>query len=274
MNSEENDVSSAEGIEPEPSPLPMGARSEEHDASPTDIDLTLKRLDKWVKTIGIVGAILAPILTASSIINVVRQNRLVAMQEELVRLQGEEHAEKRHVNIAVELRAANALTANNIVVFATLTNKSSRNLDIAMIGIRIWRHDWKSRNTLQDSPHQLIYSENIVADCSPEICPQKTSNSLLRTGYPISLAPGESQADSYGPYPISKADWQRGVWLEALLRPVQQNEGVCSITGPSSVTGGFPDFCEESIKDQKDCNDRSSCLFFNTPALPYTPGKQ
>jgi len=239
------------------------------DRAEKDFELRLKKLDWWVKFIGIGGTILGAILTVFSIINTINQNKLVKTQEELSRLQKEGLLEKRRVNMSVELSASPGLAEKTIAVGLKITNNSSREVNIATIGIRIWRHSWESGDRLEDRPDLIIFSDNSIADCPKSMCPRRTPKSLLRSENAIALASGEIQVDTYGPYSIPTTDWNQGVWIEAFVRPFEQDDGICAIKGPPSTEGGFPLFCREPYN--KNCN--VYCSIFNAPPLPYLPSR-
>src|SRR5437016_7183685 len=131
-------------------------------SSKNDIDLTLKRLDKWIKLIGIIGAIVGLALTAMSIWNLHKQNSFYEAQQLLLQRQGEAEGEKRRVNVKMELKPFNGPIKNGIYLVSTLTNSSARQIDIAMLGMRIWNQYWRS--DIEDNPEYLVYSDNLIAN--------------------------------------------------------------------------------------------------------------
>src|SRR5205085_8524273 len=183
----------------------MGSPPPNIDEKLKELDLKLKGLDSWVKWIAIVGGVIGLVISGLTGWNIWNQIRLANSQEHRAH---NEETEKQRVNVKLELKAFNGPAKNAIYLTGTLTNNSARRIDIAMIGIRTWKWNWSS--DIEDNPDYLVYSENMIANCPPQICSDSKSTSskepvrtkLRDTGQPIGLAPGETQSDTYGPYYI------------------------------------------------------------------------
>lgn len=269
-------------------PPPVGVKPAAGGAKTEELELKLKRLERWVKLFGIAAAAFGMASTAVSTRNALQQNKLfraqevlsrsqeklARSQEEVSRSQAAELFEKRRVNLKVEMTVAPGLTPDSVMALVTLTNNSTRVVNIAMTGVRVWRSSWKSGDLLEDHPELLVYSDTVVYDCPASVCPGGTANSSLRDGHPFSLTVGESQQDGYGPYRIPAEDRARGVWVQAFARTVEKDDGVCVLTGPPSLAGGFPEFCDESRKDEPDCARDSGCLSFNVAPFPFLPPRK
>ncbi|HEX8846390.1 MAG TPA: hypothetical protein VF791_17215 [Pyrinomonadaceae bacterium] len=247
------------------------------------VDLKLKGLDTWVKRIAILGGSIGLIISLLSIWNTWNQIHLTRSQEQLARSQEQlarsqeqrarnEETEKRRVSVKMELKAFNAPVKNAIYLNGTLTNNSARQINILMIGVRIWHHNWSS--DIEDDPDYLVYSDNMIANCTPKNCPDSKNTSktrLLDTKLPIALAPGETLSDTYGPYKISLADWSSGVWIEGRAYTIEQDEGICVLAGPPELEGTFPAVCEESRAKEPECYENAGCLYASTAAFFYKP---
>lgn len=228
------------------------------------IDLTLKRLDKWVKIIGIVGGVLGFGLTVISIWNLLLQRELSKTQTLVLQHQVEDAEAKQRLNIGLELITTRA-RGNAVNISLRVSNYSARPVGIAMIGIRIWRKDWSNADdTLKNHPELLIYSMNRIVDCPVAICPKQTSKSKLEnTQHQLLLGPGPGGplTQSFGTFPVSSEDLQRGVWIEGLAYTVEGLKEKCTVAGPPVFDGAFPIFCEESSKFEDRCYERAECAY-------------
>ncbi len=181
------------------------------------------------------------------------------------------------MNVNLELKAFNGPAKNAIYLTGTLTNNSSRRIDVAMLGIRFWKRD--RRSDIQDNPDYLVYSENMIANCPHQICSGSTSTSskepkrtrVWDPGKPISLAPGETQSDTYGPYYVQSEEWSRGVWIEGRAYTVEQDDGKCVVVGPPELEGTFPAFCEERRAKEPACYKAAGCLYASPAPFFYKP---
>jgi hypothetical protein len=236
-----------------------------------EVEFRLKRLEWWVKLCGIAAAVFGMAAAGVGVWNGFQQNKLFRAQEELSRSQAADMSEKRRVNLKVEMSAVPAFDDNSVMVSVTLTNNSTRLVHVAMTGVRIWKSTWESGDALIDHPELLVYSDTVVYDCPAGICQKRTQKSNLRGDYKLTLTPGESEQDGFGPYVIPAADRAKGVWVEAFARPVEKDDGVCVITGPPPFEGGFPAFCDDARVGQPNCDDESDCLFFNAAPFPFRP---
>jgi hypothetical protein len=227
-----------------------------------EIDLTLKRLDKWVKLIGIVGAILGLVLTSISIWNLHIQNNLYKTQQLLFQHQAEEAEAKRELNLGVEIITSPA-AGNEVNISLKLSNYSVRQVHIAMVGIRIWKKDWKrADDTFEKHPDLLIYSDSSVVFCQSEVCPKETSKTRLQsTQHQIILAPGPggAQTEAFGTYSIPRDELKRGIWIQGLAYTLEGVKENCAVVGPPRFEGSFPIFCEESRKNQERCYEKAQC---------------
>ena len=239
-------------------------------SSPEDrIDLALKRLDKWVKRIGIVGAILGLALTCMQIWSLSRQSGLQQAQQELVNYQAKAELEKQRVNVTMDLKTFSGPANGTVYMTVTLTNHSARQVSMAMVGIRIWNHEW--RNDIQDDPKFLLFSDNAVANCPADICTSQSNSgkTKLWNSPQIVLAGGEIQENTYGPYSISASDLSSGMWIEGRAYTEDQDQGRCLIAGPPQLEGTFPAICEETRLKQRDCYEEARCKYASTPAVFY-----
>ena len=233
--------------------------------------VTLEKLDKWVKVIGIAGGFLGLGLTLMSIWNLSSQRRLQQTQQRLVQYQATAEAEKQRVNVSMELKAFDAPVKNAVYLTSTLTNHSARQVNIAMVGIRIWNQDWRS--DIQDDPKYLVFSDNMVANCPTQICAQSgnSTKTKLWNAVQIVLAPGETESNTYGPYSIPRNDTSRGVWIEGRAYTEDQDQGKCLIAGPPVLEGTFPAICEESRLTETKCYETARCKYASTAAFFYRP---
>ncbi len=226
------------------------------------LDLKLKALDVWTKRGSIVAGILGVFLSIITLMNTCEQGRIARDQNQIIHSQ---ETEKRRVNVHMELKAVSVPPKKAIYLNGTLTNNSARQINIAMIGIRLWNADWSS--AIQDNPNYLVYSDNMVADCQPSIClasKNTDKNRLQDSGHPIVLAPGEVHEATYGPYNIPPAEWRSGVWIEGRAYTVEYDEGRCLLVGPPELEGTFPAFCEESRTNVPECYEKANCLYAAT----------
>lgn len=135
--------------------------------SSQDIDFTLKQLDKWVKRIRIIGGLLGLALTAMSIWNLSNQRGLQNAQQQLLVHQATAEAEKQRVNVSMELKAFNAPMKNRVYVTSTLTNHSARQVNMAMVGIRIWNQNWHSDIEIRVAGPFLFCFRPLVGEMLP-----------------------------------------------------------------------------------------------------------
>ena len=235
----------------------------------------LDRIELRLKRIAVVGALLGLVLTTLNILQAWQQRRLSQAQEVQTNLVADEARERRRVNLDVDLKTSEAAPDKGLTVFLTATNNSSQSVDIAMVGVLIWKNTWKSGDILREKPEKVIYVDNVVAGCPADVCPRETPRSILRSGYPETVSPGASMADGFGPYPIAREELRRGVWIQAFVLPVEQDdESKCVFVGPLTLERGYPVFCEEARKDVKDCDNDTECLFFNAVPLYYQSGRK
>ncbi|MCA1616300.1 MAG: hypothetical protein LC800_19810 [Acidobacteria bacterium] len=235
----------------------------------------MERIELRLKRLAVVGAILGFVLTGLNILQVWQQRRLSRAQEQLTLLQVGDATERGRVHLKVETATSDDAPDKGVVVFVTATNNSTRSIGIAMVGVRIWKHTWRSGDTLLEKPELLVWADNVVADCPAHVCPRQTPRSTLRGGYPETVPPGGSMAAGFGPYLIPAAELKRGVWIQAFVRPVEKNDGSrCVVAGPPSLENGFPSFCVEARKVEKDCHLDADCLFFDAVPLYYQPGRR
>lgn len=223
-----------------------------------ELDLKVKGLDVWLKRGSVVGGLIGLFISVITVLNSCEQNERARIQE----------IEKRRVNVRMELKAFNVPVKNAIYLSGSLTNNSARQINVAMVGIRIWNADWTSG--IGDNPEYLVYSDNMVANCPPRFCPDSKNtkkNRLRDSGQPIALAPGETHEATYGPYDIPPKEWKRGVWIEGRAYTVEQDEGICVLAGPPELEGTFPAICEESRTNVPECYQGAACLY--AVAAPY-----
>jgi hypothetical protein len=221
-------------------------------------------LDKWVKIIGIVGGVLGFGLTAISIWNLLLQRELSKTQHEVLQYQVEDAKAKQRLNIGLELITTRA-RGNAVNISLRVSNYSARPVGIAMIGIRIWKNNWRSADdTLKSHPELLILAVNRVVDCPASICPKETSKSKLEnTQHQLLLGPGPGGplTESFGTFPVSQDDLQRGVWIQGIAYTVEGIKEKCTVAGSPVVDGAFPIYCEESRKFEDKCYERAECGF-------------
>lgn len=235
----------------------------EKEGAPCRCDGRIDRIERALKKLTAVGTTLGVVLTLFSILLTWQQCRLSA-------LQADEARARRLVNMDVELKTSEDAPDKGLTVFVTATNNSTSSVQIAMVGIYVWKDSWRSGDTLQEKPELLVYADNLVADCPPKICPQQTPRGVLRTTYTETVPPGASMADGFGPYPVPAEELERGVWVQAFVRPVEQYDGSrCVLVGPPTLENGFPAFCEEARRSFKNCDDTTDCLFFSAVPLYY-----
>jgi hypothetical protein len=228
------------------------------------INRKLERLDRLTKRIGVVGGILGLVLTSISIWNLFIQNKLYSSQQLLSQRQAEAEGERRRVNFGVEVITTPAAD-NAVNVAIKLTNYSTRQVHFAMVGIRIWKTEWKPEDyILGEHPELLIYSDTKVVSCPEQICPRTTAKSRLQsTQHQIILGPGPggAQKQSFGTYQISAKELRRGIWVQGFAYAEETDTETCVVAGPPVVDGAFPIFCEQSRKDQPRCDLKAKCLY-------------
>jgi len=251
---------------------------------PEHLDLTLKRLDTWVKAIAIVSGIFGLLLTALSIWNLFTQRELSFAQRELAKAQqlvlqhqAEQAEAKKELNLGVEVIATPA-QGNEVNISMRVTNYSVRTVHISMLGMRIWKKNWTSADDIfEKHPELLIYSASKIVNCPANICPRESPKSrLIGTQHRIILGPvgGAPVTESFGTVSIPKGDLKAGVSIQAIAYLVEGIKEECTVVSPPRFEGAFPVICEVSKKDQTDCGKKSECAYEEaTQTYPKTENK-
>jgi hypothetical protein len=159
------------------------------------------------------------------------------------------------------------LEPEGLFVRAKYKNDSGRVVHLWMLGVRIFRaNGFVSDTTVKTKPELLLHSESSIDECPEAICPPGGKNldkvyTHARSGGSVSLAPGGVHQEVLGPYPISEADLNAGVWVQGFAYPRESDDDVCVIVEKPSVPGAFPKICEESRKNQPECWTSAKCPY-------------
>lgn len=257
------------------------------------LDLKLKGVELWVKRIGIAGALVGFLVTFLSAWNLYRQGELFVAQQRLAdtqeklfvaqeqlsrsqqtlaKYQAEELEQKRRVNLKVEAKVEE-LSGQRIRVHVSLTNESTREVSVAMVGVQIWDSTWAGEK-LDCNLDKVIFVDNVIAHpCPPDTCPPEEGPSKSRTrgDDQIFVAVGETHQEVYGPYMIPDDAWRRGLFVEVFVLPAEQGEGRCVVSGPPACAGDFPRFCAESLKDDVNCAEKFRCIYIQARPPQFKP---
>lgn len=221
------------------------------------LDIELKKIESWVKRVGLV-------LTLLTIWNAGGQSVLIWYQIA-------EHEEKQRLNVEMKMLPLEAPAGNGLFLSASLTNNSGRQINVLMLGVRIWKQEWVEGDEVLTKPELLIYSDSKVARCPPGICPARTDKTSLRNDdHPTVLATKETQTYTFGMYPVPPEELARGVWIEGFAYPVEQDEGTCVMTGAPPAAGTFPRVCNELVSGQG-CPPTASCKLAASAPLLFRP---
>jgi hypothetical protein len=179
-------------------------------------------------------------------------------------LVGKDSQDEDHSPIDVTLKLTPEFIPHDnkrVWVKATFTNSGTRQVSIAMFGLRLWKQQWSNNVTVQSSPTLLIFSDTYIKDCPPSICPDTSPNARLLPFSHVIILPGKGlpYEEKFGPYEISPEWVRKGFWLEGWAYTHEQDEGTCAVAGPPIVKGAFPQFCDSKKLGQKECYKLNDC---------------
>lgn len=228
------------------------------------VELKLKALDVLTKRIGILAALVGLVVTALNI-------GLWVFQMKLTRAQAREQTEKNRVNLGMELTPLfDPEDHRKFWINAKFVNHSYKQVTIAMLGFRIWKQ-WSRETSVRTTPKDLLFSDNLIDDCTRVQCPLLTHKSRLsKLDRDIVVTPNvQDYAELFGPYELSPSDASSGFWLEGWAYTKEQDEGACAVAKPATVEGAFPIICQEQFLSFPDCEKRGECKAAYAYAHPF-----
>src|SRR5437879_3113590 len=131
---------------------PMKLDNERLDHRLKELEVGVKKVDTWLKRFGIAGACLGLIVTAGTILTGYKT-----------------YQEGKRVNVALTV-SDQLLPRGRVLVNAELKNDSRRQVQLAMIGVRLWKAAWTNGTEIATRPDLLQFSEIRVAECPDNVC--------------------------------------------------------------------------------------------------------
>ncbi len=232
-------------------------------------DLSLKKIEWWVKAIGIV-AVVATIASAWTSVKVSNLQKLEA-------------EEKRRVSYSFRLAPLVLPNSQQFYVRSKIRNLSTRELTYLMIGIRVWPADkWTDTISVTTNRDDVIVADNLVTKCPKSLCeePQdvasenavlmmKRSGRLRLRNLPGNLTVEATEQDAelvFGPYPITKEQLEQGIWLEGWAYVSETDDGDCVVYAEKApAPGALPYLCEKRTNGEANCLETAQCSYVSSP---------
>ena len=222
-----------------------------------NLELRVKGLDWWLKCFGIVGAFLGVLITASTAWNGYSL-----------------WSEGQRVRMSLELRSR-VLPNGKLHVDAVLKNDAQREVNLAIIGVRLWKADWTEGIGVADRPELLLYSDIRVGMCKPGVCGETSDRTqLVELSHPVALASGETDTIALGSYSVMPSLLSEGIWVEGQAYAREYDRGECAVVGRPPIRGAFPFFCETSRVGIPECHVNPDCKFAVDARFVTSTGNQ
>lgn len=237
-----------------------------------EADLRLKRMERWVHAATVLATIATVLSVGFGVFLSISQRRLSEAQ-------ALEAVEKQRVSFSFRLSPILLPSGDQFYIRAKLRNLSVRELTVLMIGLRVWQGDkWDDNISVGENTDAAIIADNLVSDCPSSLCKTDWSKGRLRLRKltdQITLEATEGDSElSFGPYPITKDQVNRGLWLEGSAYVTETDHGPCAIhTLEAPSLGELPYVCEARTNNQAKCYEDARCSNATGPATFYSKGE-
>jgi hypothetical protein len=235
-------------------------------------DLQLKKTDQRLKNVERLVQLIGIVATLVTIISTITTIKVSRLQGNLFEQQTLEAKERQRVAYTFHLDAFLLPDEQHFYVRSKMSNLSTRELSLLMIGIRVWPRDkWTDNISVRNNPTDIIVADNLVRNCSPKMCAEATSSGKLRlrdlSSNPTLETTEKDVQHVYGPYPITKDQLEQGIWVEGWAYVSETDHGDCVVHGDTvPAPGTLPYVCEKKLNDDPHCTAVSKCSNVSSPA--------